>query len=125
MLQAFKSKNFGLKGETLVADWLRKKGFKIEERNYRKKFGEIDLIASKKNIIAFVEVKSRNKCYFNLSEVINITKQKKIISAAKEYIATHDLIDKVCRFDVAFVQNKNENLEIEYIENAFVESNDL
>ena len=109
-------------GELLVAHQLEKRGYKIIRQNYRQKFGEVDLIAQNKNIISFIEVKFRQKEYFNLSEVITSSKQKKIILAAKNFIAKSGFVDKVYRFDVALITNENEVYKIRYIRNAFTES---
>ena len=45
-------------GENVACDFLEKRGFEIKERNYLRKWGEIDIIAIKSNTIHFVEVKS-------------------------------------------------------------------
>ncbi len=114
----------GSYGEELVINWLEKNNFKIEARNYRKKFAEIDIIATKKDLVVFVEVKSRKDPYpgIGLSEVVNYSKQKKIIMAAKDYISRSKFVDKVYRFDIALVERVNSKFEVKYIENAFTES---
>jgi len=119
------SSEFGSQAEDFVADWLCKNGFKILQRNYRKFFGEIDLIASKKNLIVFVEVKARKSEYFNLSELITYSKQKKIINTARHYIAKHRITDSILRFDVALVLCLENKLELNYIENAFTQSSEF
>lgn len=78
--------HLGKEAEEKVAHTLIKDGFTILERNYRKKYGEIDLIASKPALMVFVEVKMRQHNYFDLSDVITPSKQRKIIAVAKEYI---------------------------------------
>ena len=110
-------KKFGQEGEQLVAQTLEQKGFVIHHRNYRKMYGEIDLIASKNDLLIFVEVKRRKKAYFDLGLLITWSKQKKIIMVAKEYIARYDHINKVCRFDVALIDGNN----LTYMPNAFTE----
>lgn len=115
------NKILGQHGEDLVVKKLINDGYHILARNYRKRYGEIDIIAKKKDIVAFVEVKTRANVYGDLSEVITNAKQKKIINVAKEYIATHTLMETVWRFDVALLQPKNNELNIMYIPNAFTE----
>lgn len=109
----------GLQGETKITDYLKKDGFIILKRNYRVREGEIDIIARKKELLVFVEVKTRTTQTYALSEVITRSKQKKIIFTAKHFLATHHFVDVVCRFDVALVEGPN--LQIEYIPNAFSE----
>ena len=114
--------NIGAQGENFVANWLREKKFVIKAKNYRKRYGEIDLIAQKDDLIIFVEVKSRKINYFDLGQVIVPSKQRKIILTAKEYISTNHFVDKIFRFDVALVKQKNDgNFDITYIPNAFTE----
>lgn len=112
-------KKLGNLGEEKIANFLEEKKFKILIKNYKSKFGEIDLIAKKENIIAFIEVKTRTTKYFPISTVVTLSKQKKIIKTAKLYIIKNNIIDKIFRFDIAtIIQNKNQ-FDIEYIENAF------
>src|SRR6185436_6403086 len=99
---------------------LRNKGFTILERNYRKQYGEIDIIALNKDALIFVEVKTRQACSFDFSCVITRTKQKKIAAVARHYLARHTYEDKAYRFDVALVAGKDGAQNITYIPNAFV-----
>lgn len=110
-------KRVGQQGEDLVARSLEQQGFVIEQRNYRKPYGEIDIIARKKNLIVFVEVKRRIHAYFHLEELVTPSKQRKIIMVAKEYIAKNQLIEHDFRFDIAVIDGN----ELTYIENAFNE----
>lgn len=109
----------GAQAETFVAQSLEKKGFKIVERNYKKVYGEIDLIALKDKLLLFIEVKMRSNTYFDLAQVITPSKQKKIINTASMYIEQHKYYDKDCRFDVALVELQNEQLQLTYLADAF------
>jgi putative endonuclease len=113
------NKQLGSEGEQLVVQLLERKGFTILERNYAKQYGEIDLIARKNDIIAFVEVKTRKQSYFDLEEVILPSKQRKIIAVAKNYLASHKEDDIIGRFDVALVHGSGQEATINYIEDAF------
>lgn len=114
------TKVLGFAGESLVARFLEERGFRIIEQNYTSSFGEVDVIAEKGEIIAFVEVKTRRICYFPVSIVVTPGKQKKIVKTAKFFFAKKNIHDKVGRFDVATVLYKQDGRhEIDYIENAF------
>src|SRR5437762_2657431 len=102
-------KRIGNEGETFVAHQLYKQGFTIMARNYRRQFGEIDIIAQKKELLIFVEVKVRAPSSVDHAEIILPSKQHKIIQVAKAFIALHNITDKICRFDVAFVHPVSEN----------------
>jgi putative endonuclease len=108
----------GKEGEAAVCAWLLKEGFTIRICNFSVKNGEVDIIAHKGNILAFIEVKARYNNYFPLSEVITPSKQRKIIHAAKQYLLRSSEIDKVLRFDVALV-TMGTTPTISYIANAF------
>lgn len=111
-------KTVGDFGEDLVEEYLRHKGYDILDRNFRKPFGEIDIIARIDEIVVFVEVKTRKNKYFaNPSEAVTISKQQKIIKASQAYLMENDLTDSIIRFDVAEVIRVDG--EINYIENAF------
>lgn len=114
--------SLGKKGEDLVALYLQQQGYTICARNYTQRCGEIDIIAQKETVRAFVEVKLRQSHYFALSEVITPSKQRKIIAAARWYNSQertqHDLI---YRFDVALLEHHGSDYDITYIPNAFTQ----
>ncbi len=120
MSTVFNSKNqlLGTRGEKAVACYLEKNGFTVLAKNYRLRGGEVDIIATKKELLVFVEVKTRIEKTSHLSEVVTVAKQKKIIFAARHFIANTNPTDKAYRFDVALVQGAD--LEITYIDNAFM-----
>ena len=109
----------GVQGEELVAQMLERKGFAIVERNYRKSFGEIDLIAADSDTILFVEVKLRTSNCIDLAELIGLSKQKKIGKAIRAYLSETGSALKLCRCDVALVDKTSGRPQITYIEDAF------
>ena len=113
-------KALGSDGEAAVAAWLADQGFKILAQNYLVRSGEVDVIAQKGDVVAFVEVKTRNTQYFSLSQLITKSKQQKIGRAARHFAREKKLFNHVLRFDIATVLHSNGTFSIEYIENAFV-----
>lgn len=109
----------GKEGELLVAKYLQKNGYTIITQNYRKRFGEVDIIAQKKDTVAFVEVKWRHNPLVDPAELISPAKQKKIVSIAKVFLAKHNDEEVICRFDVALIEDNNNSIKLRYIENAF------
>ena len=92
--------NSGKAGEHAASKYLKKNGYKILERNFRKTYGEIDIIAQKGENIAFVEVKTRkSSSYGTPAEFVTVSKQKKIIKTAYTYIQEHQL-DAEFTFDI-------------------------
>jgi putative endonuclease len=114
-------KALGVKGEDLAVKYLKKKGFKVIERNYHCPWGEIDLIAREKDILVFVEIKSRISSAFGLpQDAVDRFKQKKIIQAAKAYLAEHHLTEDIpARFDVVAIHLTPAGPDIELIKDAF------
>ena len=94
----------GRKGEDLAASALDRKGFRILARNYRRSFGEIDIIARDGNCVAFVEVKTRRAAgVYTPAEAVTRRKQVQIARVAQEYLAANRLLDTPSRFDVVTV----------------------
>ena len=91
-------------------------------RNYRKKYGEIDIVAKSRDYILFVEVKTRhNNPYTQPYEAVDFRKQRKIILTSSAYLSENK-IDSYCRFDVCevFVDENTLKLDhINYIKIAF------
>lgn len=119
-----KTKKHGVFGEEYTAKFLKKHGYKILERNYHSRFGEIDIIASKKGIIAFVEVKTRGEnAIYAPREAVDFYKQQKCIKTAEFYLVNNPS-ELQPRFDVSeiIVTENAEKTEVKthnYIENAF------
>ena len=107
-------------GEDISVQYLQQIGYKIVERNFECKQGEIDIIAIDKEEIVFVEVKTRNTDYFiQPFEAVDFKKQKAIIKVANAYIRSRN-IDLEARFDViSIVQNEQGSQTIEHIIGAF------
>ena len=112
----------GNEGENRAAAYLEEKGFEIIERNWRTNRGEIDIIAVKNDILAFVEVKSLpNGTLDMIQKELNRQKQQRILKTSKCYLLNHrQYNDSYVRFDVIVIDMPG--LEAVYhIENAFSE----
>ncbi|MBQ3118307.1 MAG: YraN family protein [Clostridia bacterium] len=112
--------NSGKTGEAAATKYLKVKGYKIIDRNYRKTYGELDIVAQKGENIAFVEVKTRKSdSYGTPAEFVTLKKQKKLIKAAYTYIQEHNL-DAEFTFDVVEVYIEGKKVkDINHIKNAF------
>ena len=110
------NKSKGEVGEEIAKNYLKSKGYKIVQVNFKNYIGEIDIIAYDKDILVFVEVKYRKTSTFGLPrEAVNYNKQNKIRTVATSYIKRYNLFAKICRFDVIEILHD----EITHIENAF------
>ena len=110
----------GAYGELAVGRYLRENGYNIVSANYRCRMGEIDIIASERKYICFVEVKTRSdNSLMKPCDAVDSQKQKRIITTAQFFLA-HNAIKLQPRFDVAEVYMKNGgDVEINYIKNAY------
>lgn len=109
------NKTVGRQGEDAACSYLKKKGFKILERNYKCLFGEIDIIAEYGGVIVITEVKCRSSAKFGAGfEAVSRTKRQKIIKTTEFYIKEKN-IDSSVRFDVISIDSG----VITHIENAF------
>lgn len=101
--------DLGVLGEELVAQWLHSQGWRILDRRWRSRWGEIDIIALSKFLLVFVEVKTRSDGSWDLEGLLSITrhKQRKIHQTAQCFLARYPhLIDHPCRFDIALVHSQ-------------------
>jgi putative endonuclease len=109
----------GAKGESLAAEFLKKKGFEIVARNYRHWRSEIDLIVRRDDWLIFVEVKTRTSIpYGHPEEFVDYAKARQIFQAAEEFIFSTNWQGHI-RFDIISVTILNEREpEIEHFEDA-------
>lgn len=99
----------GRKGETAAGKFLKKKGYRVLEQNYRCSHGEIDLIAQDGDTLVFVEVKTRtSKLFGSPASAVNYRKQQQISKAAFHYLSEKHLIDTDARFDVISILMEGE-----------------
>lgn len=113
-------KELGNFGERVAAFYLEKKGYEILRRNYCVKGGEIDIIAKKDGIIAFVEVKTRAPDYISGGfEALTNRKKRLIIKTAEQYSLKHPH-ELQPRFDaVEIITDGKKVTGFNYVENAF------
>ena len=106
-------------GEDLACEYLKKIGFKILERNYRKTYGEIDVVAIDNDVLTFIEVKTRTSDQFGTPlESITYWKLKSLIKTAQFYKMTHKNLPEALRIDaVSVILNGSEVQSVELTRN--------
>jgi putative endonuclease len=116
-----KRKEVGARGEKLAADFLKRRGYKIIQRNFRCREGEIDIIAQKGECLVFVEVRTKKNTAFGTpEESVTLSKREKLISLADAYLQTLRNQPPSWRIDVVAVELTRDNRvsRLEHIENA-------
>ena len=113
--------SLGKRGEIVAAEYLCQEGYRILERNYRCKIGEIDVVAEKNGRILFIEIKTRRSDHYGLAqEAVHLIKQKKILRTAEWYLKEHKMADRPVGFEVIAVQWHDDRVpEVRCIPNAF------
>ena len=114
------ARDTGRMGEELACRYLKKNGYKILERNFRKKFGEIDIVAQIDDFLCFIEVKTRKNSAYGLPcEFVTHSKRQKIIRTAYTYI-NEKHYDGALRFDVVEVLSDEQGKRaLRHIPHAF------
>ena len=115
-------KELGIRGEEIAAAYLKQNGYKILERNYHNKLGEIDIIAEDGPVLCFIEVKTRADEQRGLpEEAVGKVKQRKISQVVLSYLKMRGIHEGDFRFDVAaIILNEQANIQrINLIKNAF------
>ena len=118
-------KEIGRIGEELVAGWLKAKGYVIVRRNFRCKYGEIDIVAENPKTVVFVEVKTRKEnSLIAPKDAVDKSKQRKLSLTAKNFLRMAHLGSVKYRFDIAEVTYKRDEAgeimySLNYIKNAF------
>lgn len=114
-------KTLGESGESMAAVFLKKRGCRILERNFRLKIGEIDIIAREGNTICFIEVKTRRTVAYGApAESVGRSKRRKLSRMALAYLQSRKLGDTGARFDVvAITLSPGGQPCIEWLKDAF------
>lgn len=116
-------KILGISGETLAAEFLRKRGYRILLKNFRCRAGEIDLIAKQGGTLCFIEVKTRQgHSQGEGMEAVTWHKQRRMIRAAQFFLLTRGIEDteSPVRFDVVSIEmNGRQVPAVQLIQNAF------
>ncbi|HEX2966532.1 MAG TPA: YraN family protein [Syntrophorhabdaceae bacterium] len=111
------NKEIGAEGENLAIRTLKKKGYRIIQKNYRTKFGEIDIIAEDKDCLVFIEVKRRSTGIYGMSfDAVSRTKKGHIIRTAQCYLKEFKCQNRKTRFDVVGIDED----EIRIVQHAFI-----
>ena len=106
----------GRDGEALAEEYLTVRGYDILEKNYRNRFGEIDIIALDGKTLVFIEVKTRNTNSHGIpADSVDARKQGRLGRVALSYISDKKIVNRPCRFDVLSICDSR----IELFTNAF------
>jgi putative endonuclease len=107
-------------GEDLACRELTRRGYEILARRYRRRGGELDVVARDGRTIVFVEVKARESLDFGAGgEAVTALKRRRMAAVALDYLARNHLTECPCRFDVVALDLRGAEPAIEVYQNAF------
>ncbi|MHB8839977.1 MAG: YraN family protein, partial [Gemmatimonadaceae bacterium] len=112
--------NFGELGERIAARWLERHGYTVLARRWRSGHRDIDVIAERDGVVAFVEVKTRAAMEFgDPVEAVHAQKQRSLVRSAREWMARHEGAHSEFRFDVIGILLRDRSAWVRHIESAF------
>lgn len=99
-----KRKECGNLAEEIASRYLSEQGLEILARNYYVRSGELDIVAQDKDMLVFVEVRSKSRIdYGSPEETVSLKKQHFLYRAAEQYLIKEKKSDMLCRFDVVSI----------------------
>jgi putative endonuclease len=114
------NQRFGELGERIAARWLTRKGWRIVYRRFRNGRRDIDLVATRDALVAFVEVKARQGAAFgDPVEAVHHRKQRELVKSAHVWIDRHGRAEETYRFDVVGVLMDGDRVLVKHVEDAF------
>jgi putative endonuclease len=110
----------GKSGEDLAVRELERRGYAILARRYRRRRGELDIVARDGPTVVFVEVKTREGCEYGTgADAVTGLKRRRMVDVALDYLARHRLTEQPCRFDVVSIDVADGRTRVEVYANAF------
>ena len=110
----------GKTGEDLACRELEHRGYAILARRYRRRGGELDIVARHGGALVFVEVKARrDRAFGDAAEAVGYAKRRRMVRLALDYVVEHGIVNCPCRFDVVSIQLESGRPVVEVFENAF------
>ena len=114
------NQRIGPAGEALAEDFLKRRGCRILQRNFRSRWGEVDLIVRDGPTVCFVEVKTRSSDRYGLPlEAVSHFKKTRLIKTALYYLQLKGWGQCAVRFDVIGIELRQDDVRMEWVKNAF------
>ncbi len=113
-------REYGNEAESAAVRHLEARGYRVRARNFRCRYGELDVVAEQGDTVCFVEVRMRSTAVWgDPAHTVSFAKQRRVVKAALHYLFQNDLRERMVRFDVVSVVGQGEQARVEHIPNAF------
>jgi putative endonuclease len=117
---AARRRDDGVAGEEAAVALLQAQGYRIRARNFACRYGELDVVAERGEVLAFVEVRMRSSAVWgDPAHTVSFAKQRRVVKAALHYLFRFGLQERMVRFDVVSVVGRGEGARVEHIPAAF------
>jgi putative endonuclease len=111
---------YGNAAEDAAVGHLEAQGWRVLARNWTCRYGELDVVAERGELVCFVEVRMRSTAVWgDPAHTVSFAKQRRVVKAALHYLFAHDLGERMMRFDVISVVGRGERATVEHIPGAF------
>jgi putative endonuclease len=110
----------GTEAEEAAVRFLEGEGYRVLARNWRCRYGELDVVVERGPVVAFVEVRMRSTAVWgDPALTVSGLKQRRVVRAALHFLQAYRLPGRVLRFDVISIVGRGEGAELEHIPDAF------
>lgn len=110
----------GQRAEQLCAEELERRGYRVRDRNWRTREGELDIVAETADTLCFVEVRMRTTgAWGDPSSTVSRVKQQRVVRAALRYLQARPAGARMIRFDVMTVVGQGDDAAVEHLPGAF------
>ncbi len=117
------SRALGALAEARAAEFLQRKGYRVVDRNWTCRGGELDLVCDDRGTLVFVEVRARADARHGTPlETVVDGKRRRLVRAAEIYLHVKKQSTRACRFDVVAIAGSGAGETIEHVEDAFATS---
>jgi putative endonuclease len=117
---AARRRDDGVAGEEAAVALLQRQGYRIRARNFTCRYGELDVVAERGEVLAFVEVRMRSSAVWgDPAHTVSFAKQRRVVKAALHYLFRYGLQGRMVRFDVVSVVGKGAAATVEHLPAAF------
>ncbi|AKF81846.1 YraN family protein [Myxococcus sp. MISCRS1] len=113
-------REYGDEAEAAAVRYLEERGWRVRARNWLCRYGELDVVAEREELLCFVEVRMRSTAVWgDPAHTVSFAKQRRVVKAALHYLFAHELQGRMMRFDVIAVVGRGERATVEHIPGAF------
>jgi putative endonuclease len=113
-------RQYGNAAEETAVGFLEARGWRVLARNWTCRYGELDVVAEREDVVCFVEVRMRSTAVWgDPAHTVSFAKQRRVVKAALHYLFAHELGERMMRFDVISVVGRGERATVEHIPGAF------